>query len=159
MKKIETRPDGSTRVSTTFAKPTRTQRQFQETTDINNLMAHYNKTGQLLHTHTKQGQYADLSEIPDLKEAYALVHKADEAFNALPSQLRFKLNNDPRQLFQYLNDPANLEESYKLGLRKRPENEPVPPTVTVQDPPIAKSASASKGKKVVTTVTETVDGE
>jgi hypothetical protein len=91
-------------------------------TDVNNIMDRYAKTGQIMHLRGKQGQYMDLSATPDLMEAFAMVDFANKAFMDLPADLRRQLDNDPRKLEGFVNDPKNQELLVKYGLLTKSES-------------------------------------
>jgi phage internal scaffolding protein len=49
-------------------------------------------------------------------EAQNTLAQAKESFAALPSKIRNKFENDPGQLLDFLSEPANQAEAFKLGL-------------------------------------------
>lgn len=119
MQIITKRKDGSTDVATLNEEPSMTQQQFKEECDINNIMRKYEQTGQITHINRKQGVYADLSNIKDYQEMLHTIHHAEEAFNTLPAEVRYKFRNDPTKLIAFLQDTSNREEAIKLGLIER----------------------------------------
>lgn len=73
----------------------------------------------------------DYDEVFDFKSAMNVIRRAQETFNALPSDVRFRFHNDP-QLFEAFctevdadGKLVNLVEMRKLGLAN-PEKPPVP---------------------------------
>lgn len=121
-KLIIRRPDGSKRVVTDPVGETKTQIQFQKDCNVNNIIAKFKKTGSVTHVRNKaQGVYADLTELPSLQEAHAVVHAAEEAFSAVPSQIRARFGNNASAFIDFLKDSANDEEAIKLGLKMRPK--------------------------------------
>ena len=107
-----------------FEKPSRTQQQFKEECDINNILARYQKTGTIAHLMKSEPQYGDFSSMPDYLEAMQLVEVAHEQFMALPAKLRDQLQNDPARFLDWVNDDANLDQMVDLGLAKRnPESD------------------------------------
>lgn len=135
----EIRENGTLRVATLNEKPTRTQQQFADHCDINNIMKRYKLNGQFDHLSKKQGQFLDLTNVPDYQKAMDIVINANHLFTSLPAAIRNKFENDPAQMIAFLDNPANNEEAIKLGFKTAP--------VKDLDPVIAKSASAAKGKK------------
>lgn len=124
MKKIELRENGSRRVSTINNEPTRTQRQYKDQVNVNNIIKKFKKTGSITHLrNAQQGIYADLTLIPDYAEALMQVKHAQEAFEAIPADIRLKFNNDPNLLIDYLKDPKNKEEAIKHGLLVRRDDD------------------------------------
>jgi len=122
---ISVRPDGSRDVGTPNDKPTRTQQQFAEECDVNNIVKKYERTGEFTHVSKKIGRYMDLSEIPDYQTMIHQIHEAEDAFMQLPAKTRLRFNNDPGQLMSFLKDPTNYDEGVKLGLLDKRPDEPV----------------------------------
>lgn len=110
------REDGRLRVRTINEEPSLAQQQFKEECDINNIVKKFHNTGEFLNMTSKTGVYADFSEIQDYQTMLHTVMAAEDAFNALPAQVRAKFRNDPGQLITYLQDPKNEEEARSLGL-------------------------------------------
>lgn len=122
MKKIITRrPNGSKRVQTFITAPSLTDQQWQEDTDINRIMNTFEKTGQLRHLSSKQGVYADVSQVPDLLTASTIVKGAQELFDSLGSRVRERFHNNPQEMINFLRDPQNHEEAVKYGLMTKKE--------------------------------------
>lgn len=121
MKCIEVRPDGSKRVYTINNEESRTQQQFKDDVDVNNIIAKYKKTGQIMHLNRKAGVYADLSNITDYATMVNQTFEAQKAFMTLPAEIRRRFDNDPGKLVAFLQDPKNLEEGIKLGLYEKPK--------------------------------------
>lgn len=73
-------------------------------------------------------RYGDISDAPTYQEALNIVNAAETEFMALPSAIRGRFNNDPLELMKFVHseDKNDLEESYKLGLRVRPEAKEMP---------------------------------
>jgi len=117
MKEIIKLENGNVRVRTINKNPSRTQQQFVEQCDVNNIMKKYRVTGQITHLNTKQGVYADMSSIKNYQENLNTVIEAQNAFMALPSDVRKRFSNDPAELIDFLADKKNDEEAIKLGLK------------------------------------------
>lgn len=125
--------------------PSKTDQSKEPETNANNVVAQYYKNG-TWPASRGPGIYADLSSVTDLMGAYETVQKASEAFDALPAQLRERLNNDPQQLITYLNDPRNDAEAIALGIKVgNPSVDNAPGDATGKTGPIEKSAG-NKGK-------------
>lgn len=95
---------------------------FKNECDINYIMKKYQQTGVLPHTADKMAQYLDVSDVPSLEQAYEQIQQAQELFMELPSALRKRLNNDPRNLVDYISDPENKQELIKLGVLNQIDN-------------------------------------
>lgn len=107
---------GRVRVQTLNDDPSMTQQQFADECDINHIMKRYEKTGEIVHRNSKQGVYADFSEIKNYHEMMDQVLYAQEAFLTLPAKIRARFRNDPGQLLSFLDDSKNLKEAEELGL-------------------------------------------
>lgn len=97
--------------------PSRTQQQFKDECDVNNILRNYVNTGVLTHTSATPPQFGDFSEMPaDYGEALALIAKSEEQFAALPSNVRERFDNKPLNLVKFLQDTNNRKEAEELGL-------------------------------------------
>lgn len=104
------------RVRTRNELPTKTQQQFKEQVDVNNIIRKYKQTGAITHLNTRKGVYMDCTAIPDYQVALNTINQANSAFMELPAIIRARFQNDPAQLLEFLKDPQNKEEGIKLGL-------------------------------------------
>lgn len=100
-------------------KPSRTQQQFVEETNVNSIIRKYQKTGIISHINSNTGNYGDFSSYGDFKTQLDTVRSAFAEFDAMPAHIRKKFSNDPAQLVEFLSDPQNLDEAVKLGLAQR----------------------------------------
>lgn len=116
MKEIIIEENGRKRVQTINTEPSRTDQSWKDMCDVNLIVAKYKKTGEWFHLARKQGVYADVSEISDYNVSLQKVLNAQNAFNALPSELRNRFGNDPAKLLEFIQDPKNYDEGVKLGL-------------------------------------------
>jgi len=112
------------RLQLNFPNDGRTQQNFQDETDINNIMAKFAKTGLVDHVNNIQGAYGDFSTVQDYQLHLDQVMAADAAFMALPSQIRRRFDNDPSHLLAFVQDPANRDEAIALGLVNATPPEP-----------------------------------
>lgn len=130
-------PDRSTDlVFDSKLEPSLTQQQFSDFTDINKLIAQYEKTGLLTHVNSRQPIYGDFSNVSDYQSAYNAVIQAQAAFAVLPADVRERFANDPQQLLSFLSDPKNKQEAIKLGLVN-----PETPASSEVEKPIANASS------------------
>lgn len=116
MKAVYKRENGTTGVKTVNPDKTRTQQQFKDQCDVNQIIAKYKRGLPITHLARVQGTYADVSAIGDYHESMNKVLKAQDAFLTIPAELRNKLGNDPAQLIAFLNNPNNRDEAIKYGL-------------------------------------------
>lgn len=105
-------------------EPTITLQDASET-DINTLMRRMGvKDGSELPAEWGMADpryYGDFTETPrDLQEAIHRTRDAEDAFSRLPANIRTKFENDPYQLWNWINKEENLPEAYELGLLARP---------------------------------------
>lgn len=97
--------------------PSRTQQQFKEECDVNNILRNYVNTGVLNHVSSVAPEFGDFSNVPaDYGEALALIEKSNEEFMKFPSEVRERFDNKPVNLIKFLQDENNREEAEKLGL-------------------------------------------
>ena len=121
------------KVVTYTGDESKVQKDMQDETDISNILEKYGRTG-MLPVMENPGMYDDFSDIPDYQEAQNRIRRADEAFNALPSKLREKFENDPAKMIQFLSDKENTKEAIKLGLKKEVfETKPVVETEVISN--------------------------
>lgn len=108
-----------------------TNQSDKDSADINKIMARYEKTGLItdeLTGNQRQPVYGDFSGVGDFHQMQITIAKVTEAFLALPADTRNRFQNDPHNLIQWLENPANDAEAVKLGL-KNPSRQaaPAPP--------------------------------
>ncbi|WNK12794.1 MAG: internal scaffolding protein [Microvirus sp.] len=105
--------------------------EFQQETDINFIAQQFGLTG-LLPNAFSSLNYADFSEVYDYKTALDSINLANSQFMALPSSLRSRFNNNPQELIEFMENPANRKEAETLGLvNPIPSN---PPHQSPQEP-------------------------
>lgn len=93
----------------------RTQQQFKDECDVNNIVAKYQRTGVVEHANRYQASYGDVSGY-DFTEAQNLVAAVTQQFETLPSTERKAFGNDPAEYLAYVSDPANAEDAKSRGL-------------------------------------------
>lgn len=95
--------------------------------DINLLVSKYKQGGIISHVNNMQAQYGDLTGY-DFHEYQNKIASAISSFEALPSRVRNRFQNDPALFLDFMNNPENLHEMVELGLAeiKEPET-PEPP--------------------------------
>lgn len=147
MKHIEIRKNGTKRVYTTNSQVSKTEQQFAKECDVNEIMRKFMKTGQVTHLAKHQGQFVDVSEIPDLHTAMIQVAAAQQTFDLLPAELRKRFGNSPVNMVEFLQDPSNDDEAVKLGLKVRKPGLDVPVQPEPSDSAVAKSSKPSKPSK------------
>lgn len=125
--------------------PSRTKQSFRQEADINHIYKRALANGYLPPSR-RQPVYGDVSSIPSYEESFNRVRAAQDAFMRLPSQLRAKMDNDPKNLLNFLKNPENRELAEKYGLLKKQEKKenesknknqtpPAPPQSSPPPPP------------------------
>lgn len=94
----------------------------KEDADINTIVKRFGLTGQLP-SNVRVPSFQDFQEPLDFHQAMNLVVEAQEAFMTMPADIRSRFRNDPGTFMDFVLDPANREESEKLGLAIPPEKE------------------------------------
>ena len=101
------------RVRKSFLLPSRTQQSFKDETDINAIMAKYQKTGLIDHVNEHGAHYGDQPQAEDFHAAMNMVASTSSMFEELPSSTREQFDNDPAQFLEYLSDEERREELLK----------------------------------------------
>lgn len=116
----------------------RTKQEFAEEVDINTLLRRFNITGQLPEN-VRMPTYADFTEVYDFHTAANAIAQANEAFEAMPAEVRLRFHNDPAEFLAFCDNEANRDEAVKLGLvDPRPKQLETPKTAsTGETAPIA----------------------
>lgn len=99
-----------------YPERSRTKQEFWKQTDINTIMAKYDKTGQVDPLVLRDMQFGDFSDGRSFAEMAMKVKDAHFEFQQLPSQLREHYDNDPAKLLDALNKPEERENLLKWGV-------------------------------------------
>jgi phage internal scaffolding protein len=94
---------------------TKTKQSFKEECDINTIVKRFGLTGELP-TDIKAPQYGDFTGLHDYHEALNAIAEANEAFDAMPADVRFRFANNPGNFVDFCSDENNRAEAEKLGL-------------------------------------------
>lgn len=124
----------------------RTQQEFVDECDINNIMARYMKTGVIDFVNQHEPQYGDATGW-EFQEAQNVVVSAKNMFSDLPAKIRERFGNDPAKFLDFINDDENRVEAAKMGLLS-PEKaqEVLNPTYQEKTSPEAPNPSGEDGK-------------
>lgn len=117
-----------------------TQQHFAEECDINTIVKRFNLTGQLPEN-IRMPVFEDYENIFDFHSAMNSIAKANEAFDAMPAEVRARFHNDPGEFVTFCLDEKNREEATRLGLVAPPAAAKVNPGGT----PTPKPESAGAG--------------
>lgn len=104
----------------TFPDDGRTKQSFQDSTNINKIMAAWDRTGAMTHINHRQPSYGDFTNAPDYLEACNRIQEAQAQFDALPSAIRRRMGNSPACLIDFLSKADNMDEAIELGLCEPP---------------------------------------
>lgn len=124
------------------------QQHERDETDINVIVKRFGVTG-VLPQRTLPPMFGDFSDVVDFRGAQDKIREAQEAFDSLPAEVRFRFQNDPAAFVEFASDEGNIDELRKLGLAKAKDPEPVPtpdgPSAGPNPPPTPAGPAASKG--------------
>lgn len=117
MTEIRRVEQGRLRVQLRCDDPSLAVQSEKDSTDVNRIVARFEKTG-LLPQVDVIGDYLDVSEVGDYREALARVEAADKVFQQLPAAARARFDNDPALFIDQVG-LLPLEELQELGLAER----------------------------------------
>lgn len=95
--------------------PSLAKQEFAEEADINTIVRRFNLTGQLPEN-IRMPTYGDFEGIFDFHSAMNAIAQANEAFDAMPANVRARFHNNPAEFVDFCLDDNNREEATKLGL-------------------------------------------
>lgn len=118
---IRSRFSDRVRVTAPQGGPSRTKQEFRERANINTIMSKAMKTGRLstdfgLPESSRKPMYGDFTNSDDFRSQQNKIVKVREIFESLPSDVRFKLRNDPANMLDLIADPEQKELCQELGL-------------------------------------------
>lgn len=93
----------------------KTQQSFLEECDINTIIRRFGLGGDIP-TGVRMPVYGDFTGINDFQSAMNAIAVANEAFDAMPAEVRRRFNHDPGQFVDFCLDDKNRDEAVKLGL-------------------------------------------
>lgn len=115
--------------------------------DINNILANYQRTGLLPELIKADPQYGDFSDVASFQEAFEIVAHAETQFAALDAHVRQRFDNDPAKFLAFAEEPKNRSELVKMGLASavNADGSPLAPTPQPASPePSRRRAGASQ---------------
>jgi len=99
----------------------RAQQSAKDEVDINTIVKRFGLTGQLPQN-VRIPLNDEFVDTLTFHDAMQQIRAAEEAFMRMPADVRSRFNNDAGAFVDFASDPANYEESVKLGLAiKRPD--------------------------------------
>lgn len=109
-------------------EPTRTQQQFKDEVDINQIAKNFGITGRLPEN-VRMPTFGDFVDVDDFQSALNASRRAMHSFMQMPAEVRLRFENDPQQFLAFCSNPGNRDEAVKLGLIPAPpvsSKEPAP---------------------------------
>lgn len=97
---------------------TLTEQHHKKECDINNIIKKYDKTGLITHISRIEAKFGNVSGI-DFGESMRMVAEAKTLFATLPSDIRNRFKNSPKELLEFMDKPENREEAIRLGLIRK----------------------------------------
>lgn len=98
----------------------RTKQSFAKEANINSIMKKARKTGVLVDpaaiNTARRAFYGDFSSGVTFLDVQNRIAAVKAQFEALPSDIRRALGNDPGELLAVISDPARADEAARLGL-------------------------------------------
>jgi len=128
------RENGSSRVAVRSSAPSMTEQSHKKACNINTIMAKIRK-GHAVPMSPGEPIFGDFTKCNDFQTAQNAVLEAHDRFMSLPSDVRRRFGNQPNNLLEFLEDPANLEEAVELGLVTK---------LAPQDPPAEETPPAAE---------------
>lgn len=109
------------------------QQHFKEEVNINTIMRRFGVTGQMPEF-LPQGMYGDFTGIEDYDDAVSRIERANDAFMALPAEVRERFDNDPSQLIR----AASISSEDEFGklvfpVKEGGSGEPVVPPKSTEE--------------------------
>lgn len=95
------------------------QQSFKEEVDILTIVSRFGLDGKMPQV-IDLPEAADYEGIFDYQTAMNALVKTRETFDALPYKIRDRFNNNPEKFYNFVINPENEEEIYRLGLAQKP---------------------------------------
>lgn len=119
--------------------PGLTKQSHKDETNVNLILRRYQKTGMINFVNSQKGAYMDTDPI-EFQDAMNMIIQANNMFESIPSGIRKRFSNDPKEFYEFLHNPENEEEMIRLGLATakipapvpEPEPEPAPEPTPAQ---------------------------
>lgn len=96
--------------------PVCTSQEFKDDCNPNVIIERFTKHGTLPDGSSRPPLEGDFSSVGSFDDAMNLVISAQSQFDALPSKIRSRFDNDPRELIRFMSDASNETEAVSLGL-------------------------------------------
>lgn len=93
----------------------KTKQSFKDQCNINKIVDRFQRTGVLPATQNALPRFMDVPQT-DLLSALNLVREAESLFYQVPAQIRKKVNNNPVEFLQFIQNPDNMDTLDECGL-------------------------------------------
>lgn len=94
--------------------PSLAQEHLLDETDINTIVKRFGITGEL--PQVSAPTYQDFDGIFDFHTAAIAIREAQESFDSMDANVRYRFNNSPADFVDFCSNPDNYHEATKLGL-------------------------------------------
>ena len=106
----------------TCVGPSLTQQHFKDECDINAIIARHDTTGLWSNSvdlvKARQPLFDDFSVLPDFMDAQNFLNEAGDLFNALPSGIRRRFDNNPAELLEFLGISTSFPSLIEISIDK-----------------------------------------
>lgn len=117
-----------------------------KSTDINNIMDQYRRTGMLPMYSKRQPMYIDETLLPDAITSFNKLNEARELFLQLPSIVRKAMDNDPSKMEEFISNQENQDFLLKHKVLIKKEEPQQKSIFTPQDLEILKGLKEKKAQ-------------
>jgi len=130
-----------------------TEQQHRDATRVDSVLKKYATTGvetrniQVFQQHQARMTFGLSDTNLDYQRQLNMVISVREYFEGLPSMIRAGFNNDPAQMIEFMADPKNREECYKLNLLDNPAAKQQAKETDSSAEPATKQAASDKTAK------------
>jgi len=105
-------------------------------------MARYQSTGELPVINQSAPQYLDVSAAADFQTSMEFVAGAQTLFQEMPSAIRNRFGNDPREFLDFCSQEKNRPELAEMGLLKEQTPQLIPTSIPLSQTQPAPSTQA-----------------
>ncbi len=122
--------------------PSEVREAFKDEADINNIVARYQKTGQMP-LNADEARFGDVSDFRDYKAALDFVREARDNLRDMPEEARGQYQADPDGFIEALEEATTRDDLVALGIVVDPEEKPpAKPALKPAEPAVEPPAGA-----------------
>lgn len=127
-----------------FTKPSMTQQQFRDESDMNNIVRSALNTGDMsVFQPDQRAEFYDCTDFEDYQTSLNFLRDVEDDFESLPAKTRKLFGNNVDRYVQFMVDPANHAKAIEIGLLSGPENQKSPSGSSGPQPSAASAAAAT----------------